>query len=173
MLNISNRALGYLTVGAAIAAVGLLKAAPAQAQAAYGSYIGAGGALGLSNDDDGDGDGFGAVVAARYKLLELPISVRAQAFLFNGDVAVVPTVSYDYPISFQTDIYLGAGLSIPTGDNPSPVGDQTSFVIQPGVDFALPNSNLVIFGNAVFAFDAFEEGGGTATSVQGGVGYQF
>ncbi|MEM8806086.1 MAG: hypothetical protein AAGF01_08675 [Cyanobacteria bacterium P01_G01_bin.38] len=173
MLNISNRALGYLTVGAAIAAVGLLKAAPAQAQAAYGSYIGAGGALGLSNDDDGEGDGFGAVVAARYKLLELPISVRAQAFLFNGDVAVVPTVSYDYPISFQTDIYLGAGLSIPTGDDPSPVGDQTSFVIQPGVDFALPNSNLVIFGNAVFAFDAFEEGGGTATSIQGGVGYQF
>ncbi|MEO1401057.1 MAG: hypothetical protein AAFV72_07325 [Cyanobacteria bacterium J06635_1] len=173
MLNFSNRALRWLTVGAAIAAVGLLKAAPAQAQAAYGSYIGAGGALGLSNDDDGDGDGFGGVIAGRYKLLRLPISVRAQAFLFNGDVAVVPTVSYDYPINFQTDIYLGAGLSIPTGDDPSPVGDQTSFVIQPGVDYALPNSNLVIFGNAVFAFDAFEEGGGTATSIQGGVGYQF
>lgn len=173
MLNVLNRGLKWLTIGAAIATVGLLKAAPAQAQAAYGSYIGAGGALGLSNDDDGDGDGFGAVVAGRYKFLRLPISVRAQAFLFNGDVAVVPTVSYDYPINFQTDVYIGAGLSIPTGDEPSPVGDQTSFVIQPGVDYALPNSNLVIFGNAVFAFDAFEEGGGTATSIQGGVGYQF
>ena len=111
------------------------------------------------------------MVAGRYKFLELPISVRGQAFLFNGDVALVPTVSYDFPVSFDTDIYLGAGVSLPLGDDPSPVGDQTAFVIQPGIDYTVPNSNLVIFGNAIFAFDAFEDGGGTATAVQAGVGW--
>ena len=40
-------------------------------------------------------------------------------------------------------------------------------------DFAIPASNLVVFGNAIFAFDAFEDGGGTATAVQAGVGWNF
>ncbi|NEP19654.1 MAG: outer membrane beta-barrel protein [Leptolyngbya sp. SIO4C1] len=165
-------------VGTAIAIAGahLLSAAPAQAQAAYGSYVGIGGALGLTEDDNDEGGGFSVVVAGRYKLLELPISLRAQAFLFGGSTAIVPTVSYDYPLNFQTDLYVGAGLAFAGSDDdddPSPVGDTTSFVIQPGVDYALPDSNLVIFGNAIFAFDAYEDGGGTATSIQGGVGYQF
>lgn len=167
-----KRLFGF-TAAAALSATALVVASdrPAQAQAAYGSYVGAGGTLGLSDDDNGEGDGLGLVVAGRYKFLELPISVRGQAFLFNGDVALVPTVSYDFPVSFDTDIYLGAGVSLPLGDDPSPVGDQTAFVIQPGIDYTVPNSNLVIFGNAIFAFDAFEDGGGTATAVQAGVGW--
>jgi hypothetical protein len=52
------------------------------------------------------------------------------------------------------------------------VGDSTSFVLQPGIDRALPNSNLVFFGNAIIAFDGDGEGG-TGVSVQGGVGLQF
>ncbi|MBX2864961.1 MAG: hypothetical protein KTR27_15525 [Leptolyngbyaceae cyanobacterium MAG.088] len=162
--------LAFITTAALVTA---LDAKPAEAQAAYGSYVGVGGTLGLSEDDNGDGDGFGAVVSGRYKLLAIPLSIRAQAFLLNGDPAVVPTVSYDFPVSWQTDIYLGAGLSLPFGGDASPVGDQTAFVLQPGIDFAIPASNLVVFGNAIFAFDAFEDGGGTATAVQAGVGWNF
>lgn len=162
-----------VAAAAAAALVTLLDIRPVQAQAAYGSYVGAGGSLGLSEDDNGDGDGLGLVISGRYKFLVLPISVRAQAFLLNGDLALVPTVSYDFPVSFQTDVYLGAGISLPTGNDPSPVGDQTAFVLQPGVDFAVPGSNLVVFGNAIFAFDAFEDGGGTAAAVQAGVGWNF
>ncbi|MGD1856762.1 MAG: hypothetical protein ACFB2W_21210 [Leptolyngbyaceae cyanobacterium] len=162
-----------VAAAAAAALVTLLDIRPVQAQAAYGSYVGAGGSLGLSEDDNGDGDGLGLVISGRYKFLVLPISVRAQAFLLNGDLALVPTVSYDFPVSFQTDVYLGAGISLPTGNAPSPVGDQTAFVLQPGVDFAVPGSNLVVFGNAIFAFDAFEDGGGTAAAVQAGVGWNF
>ncbi|MEM9265935.1 MAG: hypothetical protein AAGA46_10470 [Cyanobacteria bacterium P01_F01_bin.13] len=175
MISLLKTTLGRLSLAAITAAalVAALDVKPAQAQAAYGSYVGAGGSLGLNDDDNGDGDGLGLVISGRYKFLVLPISLRAQAFLLNGDLALVPTVSYDFPVSFQTDLYLAAGVSLPTGNDASPVGDQTAFVLQPGVDFAVPGSNLVVFGNAIFAFDAFEDGGGTATAVQAGVGWNF
>ena len=175
MISLLKTTLGRLGLTALTAAALLttLDVKPAPAQAAYGSYVGLGGSLGLNDDDNGDGDGFGLVVSGRYKLLAVPISLRAQAFLLNGDLALVPTVSYDFPVSFQTDVYLGAGVSIPTGSDASPVGDETAFVLQPGIDFAVPGSNVVVFGNAIFAFDAFEDGGGTATAVQAGVGWNF
>ncbi|AFY99242.1 hypothetical protein [Calothrix sp. PCC 6303] len=139
----------------------------AQAQVAYGSYVGIGPTVGLS-----DGVQVGGVLAARYKLLETPISFRAQA-LVGQSTAVVPTVSYDIPINWQTDAYLGAGIVLAGGDDPSPVGNKISFALQPGVDYMVPNSNTVIFGNAIIAFDAYRDGGGTALSVQGGVGLRF
>ena len=175
MIGLLKTTLGRLGLATFTAAtlVAALDTKPAQAQAAYGSYIGGGGSLGLTDEDNGDGDGLGVVISGRYKFLAVPLSVRAQAFLFNGDFALVPTVSYDFPVSFQTDLYIGAGLTLPTGNDASPVGDQVAFVLQPGVDFAVPGSDVVVFGNAIFAFDAFEDGGGTAAAVQAGVGWNF
>ncbi len=140
---------------------------PAQAQVAYGSYVGVGPTVGFS-----DGGQIGGVLAFRYKLLKVPVSFRAQA-LVGQSTAVVPTVSYDYPINWQTDAYLGAGLVLAGGNTPSPVGNQIGFALQPGVDYVLPNSNTVIFGNAIFGFDTERDGGGTAFSLQGGVGLRF
>ncbi|MBW4613943.1 MAG: hypothetical protein KME21_11830 [Desmonostoc vinosum HA7617-LM4] len=140
---------------------------PAQAQVAYGSYVGIGPTVGIT-----DGVQFGGVIAVRYKLLEAPISFRAQA-LIGQNTAIVPTVSYDLPLNWQTDAYLGAGLVLAGGGSSSPVGDKISFALQPGVDYVVPNSNTVIFGNAIIAFDAYRDSGGTAVSVQGGVGLRF
>jgi hypothetical protein len=111
------------------------------------------------------------VIAGRYKLLEVPVSFRAQAFI-GSNVALVPTVSYDYPINWQTDAYIGAGVVLAGGDTPSPVGNKIGFALQPGIDYVVPNSNTVIFGNAIIAFDAVRDGG-TAFSLQGGVGLRF
>jgi hypothetical protein len=149
-------------------------AAPASAQAAYGSYIGVGGSVGVANGSSTGDTEAGGVVAIRYRLLELPISLRAQA-LISDRTAIVPTVSYDVPLNWQTDAYIGAGVAFQDGDanNSSPLGNQTSFVIQPGIDYSFPYSNLVLFGNAIIAFDAYKEGGGTAASVQGGLGLRF
>jgi hypothetical protein len=140
---------------------------PAQAQVAYGSYVGVGPSLGFS-----DGLQVGGVVAFRYKLLESPISFRAQALIGRG-TAIVPTVSYDVPLNWQTDAYLGAGLTLASGSDSSPVGNKISFALQPGIDYVVPNSNTVIFGNAIIAFDAYRDGSGTAFSLQGGVGLRF
>ena len=154
-----------LAAGAVLSVAMTIK--PAQAQVAYGSYIGVGPSVGLT-----DGIQVGGVVAARYKLLKSPISFRAQA-LIGRNTAIVPTVSYDIPLNWQTDAYLGAGLVLAGGDTPSPVGNKITFALQPGIDYVVPNSNTVIFGNAIIAFDAYRDGSGAAISVQGGVGYKF
>lgn len=168
----------FISFGSALAAIALgtfaslgAIAPRANAQAAYGSYIGVGGSVSTTENPDGDREAAG-IVAARYKFLTLPISLRAQAF-FNGDgAAVVPTLSYDIPITWQADVYVGAGGSfVFSGD--TPVGDQTSIAIQPGIDFAIPNTRMVVFGNAIFAFDAYEDEDDTAISVQGGLGLRF
>ncbi len=162
--------LSAIVSGAAIS-VGLAFSAqtPASAQAAYGSYVGIGPSFGLTRGADDDRK-ISGVVAGRYKLLTAPISVRTQV-LIGSNVAIVPTISYDIPINWQTDAYIGAGASIPIGGD-TPVGNQTSFAIQPGIDYALPNSNVVVFGNAIISFDAYKRGG-AAASLQGGVGLRF
>ncbi|MFH7243310.1 MAG: hypothetical protein ACHWZW_10720 [Spirulina sp.] len=153
----------------------VLRPEAAQAQVAYGSYVGLGAGFGLTSDAaTSRGTGVQGVIAGRYRFLTMPVSARAQAFVFGDGFAVVPTISYDFPLSWNADAYIGAGVSIPSGgDDPSLVGNKTAFVLQPGIDYMFPNSNLVAFGNAIFAFDAYRDGGNTAISVQGGVGIQF
>jgi hypothetical protein len=167
-----GRLVGAAGLGGAVALGVLMTAStPVQAQAAYGSYVGIGPSFGLTKGGQADqGREISGVIAGRYKFLELPFSIRTQA-LIGSHTALVPTVSYDFPINWQTDVYIGAGAAFPIGGN-TPVGDQTSFAIQPGVDYAVPNSNLVIFGNAVIGINGYK-GGGTATSLQGGVGVRF
>lgn len=166
------RLAGIVASGSIVAAIAAISTEPVSAQAAYGSYIGVGPTVGLVNDENGDGQQIGAVIAARYKFLEIPISLRTQAFIGEG-TAIVPTISYDIPVNWQTDAYVGAGVAFGSGDTPSPVGDKTSFAIQPGIDYVIPNSNAVLFGNAIIAFDAYRDGGGAAFSLQGGVGLKF
>jgi hypothetical protein len=157
--------LGPATIALAIATATIGYAPSVTAQAAYGSYVGVGTSLGLSDDT-----GVAGVVAFRYNILELPISLRAQAFIGDG-FAIAPTVSYDIPLNWQTDFYVGAGVSFAGED--SVLGDQTAFAIQSGVDHMLPDNNLAIFGNAIVAFDAFRYRNAAAVSLQGGVGLQF
>lgn len=140
---------------------------PAQAQVAYGSYVGIGPTVGLTEDSQ-----LGGVLAFRYKLLETPISFRTQALIGKG-TAIVPAVSYDIPLNWQTDAYLGAGLVINSSDAVSPVGNKISLALQPGIDYVIPNSNTVIFGNAIIAFDATRNSGNMAVSLQGGVALRF
>ncbi|AFY70917.1 hypothetical protein Pse7367_2662 [Thalassoporum mexicanum PCC 7367] len=158
----------------AASAVTLAIAAPSHAQPAYGSYVGIGASFGLTdgNVDAGEESTIGGLIAARYKFLEIPISVRGQV-LIGESTAFVPTVSYDIPVNFNTDIYVGAGVALANTREVTPVGNENSFVIQPGIDYTVPNSNLVVFGNAIFAFDAFRNSDRTATALQTGLGFRF
>jgi hypothetical protein len=170
-----GRGAGLRAIAAGALALGVAGlCAPAQAQPAYGSYIGVGVGMGQQNDRSGGGLDLAGVISGRYKLLESPISIRAQALFDSNSVAVVPTVSYDIPVSWQLEPYIAAGISVTTKD--SIIGDKTAFVLQPGLDYAIPNSRLVVFGNAMFAFDAYKGGkkdGSTAISVQTGLGWRF
>jgi hypothetical protein len=152
----------------------VIAAAPSHAQPAYGSYIGVGGSFGITNGSAAAGQGttVSGVVALRYKFLEMPVSLRTQVLIGNS-TAVVPTISYDLPLNFDTDLYLGVGAALSNTNSATPVGNQNSFALQPGIDYTVPNSNLVVFGNAIISFDSYRGSGGTATSVQTGVGFRF
>lgn len=167
--------VGVALVGGAIAAGAIaLPPQSANAQAAYGSYVGVGAAVGVtSGEGEFEDQDVAVTIAGRYRFVKLPISLRGQALVFTDTNAFVPTISYDFPVNWQTDLYIGAGVAIQDGDDDqdaSPIGNQTAFVLQPGIDYALPNSRLMIFGNSIIAFDAYDQGGGVAASLQGGVG---
>lgn len=155
-----------------ISAASLLIATPSQAQPAYGSYVGLGASFGLTDGGPGEGRTVSAVGAVRYKFLEFPVSVRTQVLVGNS-TAVVPTISYDFPLNFDTDIYIGAGVALANTTSVTPVGDRNSFVLQPGIDYTVPNSNLVVFGNAILAFDAYRNSVGPAAALQTGLGFRF
>ncbi|HEY9617270.1 MAG TPA: hypothetical protein V6C64_10535 [Microcoleaceae cyanobacterium] len=168
-------AVGLAAIGSTIATTALIAAtsSSANAQAAYGSYVGLGAGFGLTPGKD-SGNQVSANLAMRYKFLKAPVSLRTQV-LVGESIAVVPTVSYDVPINWQTDAYIGIGASIVTDHSKNtPVGNRTSFVIQPGVDYALPNSNWVVFGNAIIAIDAYDNvENRTPVSLQAGMGLRF
>ncbi|MGA7936906.1 MAG: hypothetical protein WCA35_25340 [Kovacikia sp.] len=158
--------------GVAIAAGSMLANSSAvRAQAAYGSYIGLGAAVGVTSGGVGEDSETAANIAFRYKFLKVPVSARAQVLIGSG-TAAVPTVSYDIPVNWRTDVYVGLGAAFNASGN-TPVGNQTAFVIQPGIDYALPNSDAVLFGNAIIAFNAYRNSGGTAASLQAGFGLRF
>ncbi|MEI6065225.1 MAG: hypothetical protein WCQ26_11575 [Pseudanabaena sp. ELA748] len=147
----------------------------AQSQPAYGSYVGVGASFGFSSGNAafGESSRTSAVVAARYKFLEFPLSVRTQILIGNS-TAVVPTLSFDVPLNFDADVYIGAGVALSNTVDTTPVGNKNSLVIQPGIDYTLPNSNLVLFGNVIFALDAYRNSpGNSATSLQTGLGLRF
>jgi hypothetical protein len=163
-----------LVVGGALFAAALgFGAAPVQAQAAYGSYIGAGPAFGVtSRSAPNENANTSASFAVRYKFLQAPISIRSQVLVGGNGVAIVPTVSYDVPISWQADAYVGAGAAVVKGDR-TPVGNNGGFVIQPGIDYSLPNSNLMLYTNAIISFGAYRSSGGVGASIQAGAGLRF
>ena len=171
LINLNKILLGLTAVGCLTA----IAAPSSQAQPAYGSYVGAGASFGFTsgNSSAGESSRTSGLIAARYKFLEFPVSVRTQ-ILIGSSTAVVPTVSFDVPLNFDTDIYIGAGVALANTVDTTPVGNKNSLVIQPGIDYTVPNSNLVLFGNVIFAFDAYRNSAGTsATSLQTGLGLRF
>jgi hypothetical protein len=120
----------------AVSFLALITASPTQAQPAYGSYVGIGASFGLTdgNINAGEESTIGGLIAARYKFLEIPVSLRGQV-LIGESTAVVPTVSYDIPINFNADVYVGAGVALANTREVTPVGNKNSFVVQPGIDY--------------------------------------
>jgi hypothetical protein len=168
---------GIFAFGSVALAAGFTLSTPSlsNAQAAYGSYLGAGVAFGITSQQSqnpNEGYNNSAIIAARYKFLRAPISLRTQVLIGGNGIAVVPSLSYDFPLNWQTDAYIAAGASIVQG-NQTPIGNKGSFVIQPGVDYALPNTSLSLFTNAIIAFDGYESNNGLAASIQAGAGLRF
>ncbi|WP_019501505.1 outer membrane beta-barrel protein [Pseudanabaena sp. PCC 6802] len=162
----------YGLTSAFVLTIAALVSLPAKADEARipSSYLGAGVSLGGINSDTSSR--LGGNITGRYKFEEVPVSFRTSVLLGNGGTSIVPTFSYDVPLGNRTNVYLGAGASVvPSNNSNSLTGDRNAFALQPGIEVSL-NKNVLLYSNAVVAINGYNDGR-TATSVQGGVGFQF
>ncbi len=89
------------------------------------SYIGGGIAAGATNDRNlEDLSVLGGSIQGRLALKNTAISLRG-AMLFGEDSnTIIPTISYDLPISGNANAYLGIGYSFVEEGKVSPLGDR-------------------------------------------------
>ncbi|MEO0971102.1 MAG: outer membrane beta-barrel protein [Cyanobacteria bacterium J06639_18] len=139
-----------------------------------GSYIGAGVSAGVTNGgENNDAAVLGGNVQGRYAIPETPVSARG-AVLFGGDsTAIMPMLTYDVPIADNTNVYIGAGYSFVTdeGEN-SPLGNRDAAVITLGAESEV-SDRVVVYGDAKWGIDAYEDSSADAVSLQAGVGFRF
>lgn len=151
----------------------LLIANPASANPGMdGSYLGVGLSIGVT-EAAGNNSEFGGTVQGRLAIPNVPLSLRG-AVLFGGEtVALTPAITYDIGIANNTNLYVGAGYSfIANEGNNTQLGNDSAPMLLAGVESAV-NSNVVLFGDAKLALDAYENSSSSALSFQVGVGYRF
>jgi hypothetical protein len=140
----------------------LLKTESASAdEGMRGSYVGIG--------VNADGSGVAAAGTLRWDLK--PVSIRATATgACEGNICAtlfIPTVTYDFGISKNANIYAGVGgsaISISDGDSSVSLG--TGAVLQAGAEGAI-SQNIVLYADGTY----FTNGGGTLWKV--GAGWKF
>lgn len=139
-----------------------------------GAYVGAGVATGITNGgQNGDAATLGGNIQARVAVPNTPVSVRG-AVLFGGEnAAIMPIVSYDVPIADNTNVYVGAGYSFVEKDGkPTPLGNRSAAVLTAGAESSITR-NVVVYGDAKWGIDAYQNSKADAVSFQAGLGYRF
>lgn len=143
-------------------------------QGMSGNYIGAGIGGNVHNWDEAQGDeSFGGTLQGRLQIPNSPMSFRGAA-LINGDgAALLPMLSVDVPVTNNANVYLGGGYSVITnGNEQTALGNQDALAIATGVEASI-KENVVLFGDAKMAFDAYEGSDEAAFSLLFGAGYRF
>lgn len=140
------------------------------------SYLGAGISAGVTDGGSpryNDDAQFGGNVQGRYAIPNTPISARG-ALLFGGDtVSVIPSLSYDVPVSNNTNVYLGAGYSFVGKDGRStPLGNKDAVVLSTGIESQVTD-RVVLYGDVKLGIDAYEDSSAEAASIQAGAAYRF
>ncbi|MBE9127784.1 MULTISPECIES: hypothetical protein [unclassified Coleofasciculus] len=138
------------------------------------NYIGAGVSAGVANGgQDGDAATFGGNIQGRITTSKAPVSLRG-AVLFSDDTsAIMPIVSYDVPVTNNANLYVGAGYSFVEKDGePTPLGNNDAPVVTVGGE-AQFGRNIVVYGDAKWGIDAYQNSPADALSFQGGAGYRF
>lgn len=139
-----------------------------------GSYVGAGLSAGVTNGgQDNTGATLGGNIQGRYAIENVPVSLRGAILFTDENVALIPTISYDLPIGDQVNAYLGLGYSfVENNANATPLGNQNSLVLTLGSE-ALVSQNIMVYGDAKWGIDAYENSPASAVSLQAGLGYKF
>lgn len=139
-----------------------------------GNYIGAGLAAGVTNGgQNNDAATLGGNIQGRYHIEDSPISVRGSILFTDENAALIPMVSYDVPIAERVNGYVGLGYSfVEDNGQATPLGNRDAVVLSLGTE-AEVGSHVMMYGDAKWGIDAYENSPASAVSIQAGVGYKF
>ncbi|MBE9114423.1 hypothetical protein IQ249_00795 [Lusitaniella coriacea LEGE 07157] len=138
------------------------------------SYIGAGVSAGVTNGGQtGDAATFGGNIQGRVAIPNAPVSVRGAVLFSDETSAIMPIVSYDQAVADNANVYVGAGYSfVEANGQPTPLGNDDAPVIVVGGEAEFFDS-VVVYGDAKWGINAYENSPADAVSFQAGVGYRF
>lgn len=181
-MKLSLKSIATLSALSVVAMAPLFMAASASAQPVYGtqparfdrSYVGAGVSAGVTNGGrDNDAAIIGGNVQGRFAVPNAPVSVRGAVLFTNKNSAVIPTLTYDLPVSKTTNIYGGAGYSfVQNNDRSSQIGNKDAAVITAGVESQVAKG-VVVYSDAKYGINAYQGSKAGALTLQAGVGLQF
>ncbi|MGI0488181.1 outer membrane beta-barrel protein [Pantanalinema rosaneae CENA516] len=152
----------------------MANSASAQPMRFSDSYIGAGIAGGVTSGGQGGDDAkFGGNIQGRIGVKEVPVSVRGAVIFSDETAAIVPSVTYDQRISDNANVYAGVGYSFVEKDGKNtPLGNRDSVVLTVGAEAGVVK-NVVVYGDAKWGINAYQNSKADSLSFQAGVGYRF
>ena len=107
--------------------------------------------------------------------LDLPntqLSVRGTAAINREAIDLIPTISYDIPVTNNANVYAGAGYSIRRNIGTAPNQGQEAMVLTTGVETAV-GQKMIVYGDAKFELDFQDRGDRSPMRLQVGAGYRF
>jgi hypothetical protein len=174
-MKLSLKASAILSGFSAVLAVATLANSASAAPVRFdGSYIGAG-ATGSVNSVSVPGGGatFGGAIQGRFAVPNAPVSVRANVLFTDKNSAIIPTVTYDYGIGKNTNLYGGVGYSfVQNKGQATPLGNKNSTVLTAGIESQVAKG-VVVYGDTKVGLKAYQGSNAAAVNVGGGVGLKF
>jgi len=160
----------------ALALSPLFFAGSASAQPARfdGSYVGAGVGGSVTSGGRGNDEAiFGGNIQGRFAIPNAPVSVRGSVMFDGNNSAIIPSLTYDLPVSRNTNVYLGAGYGFVQKDGQtSQIGNKDAAVLSAGVESEVAKG-VVVYSDAKYGINAYQGSGVGSLSVVGGVGLRF
>jgi hypothetical protein len=170
----STLAIASVVLSAGIASAQSTPTQATQTRGTDASYLGAGVAAGVTNGGkQNDAALLGGNIQGRYAVPNAPVSVRGSV-LFGGDsTAAMPMLTYDAPIAKNTNVYFGGGYSFQTDEGQaSQLGNKNAPVLTLGAESEVAK-NIIVYGDAKWGINAYEDSSADAVSLQTGVGLRF
>lgn len=140
-----------------------------------GHYVGAGVAAGVTNGGfNNDAATLGGNISGRLQVLDMGntgISARTQVRFSDATTCINPQVSLDVGIAKNTNAYVAGGYCfIEKNGQPTPLGNKDSATATIGIETAALKDNVVLYGSTTWAPNAYQQGNGSAVSIDAGIG---
>lgn len=139
-----------------------------------GAYIGGGVAAGVTNSGQREGSAqVGGNIQGRVQIPNTPVSARGAVLFGPNNTAIMPIVTYDVPVAKNTNLYVGGGYSFVEKDGrATPLGNKDAAVVTLGAESSITR-DVVVYGDAKWGINAYQDTNADALSFQAGLGYRF